>query len=174
MITRKVAMIAAVGCVGIAVVGTSLALADKDRPALRPAASAIHPSPAPSHTTSAAPSVTSTTTTVATPPTPAPTVTTPSADTFDVDVTETLTFNAPGETQSIALPQTGTGDLTVTWDDTLGDQFVLAGAAGPASSPATASVTSASEVDLTLDASEGQTPIPFTVDVTVTGTLTVG
>jgi len=101
-------------------------------------------------------------------------VTTPSPATFDVDVTETLTFAAPGETQSIALPQTGTGDLTVTWDDTLPAQFVLSGVIGPASSPGTASVTSASEVDLTLDAYEGQTPIPFTVTVTVTGTLTVG
>jgi hypothetical protein len=173
MITRKVAVIAAVGCVGIAVVGTSLALADKDKPALRPTASSIHPSPTPSHATSAAPSVT-TTTTVATPPTPAPTVTTPSPATFDVDVTETLTFDAPGETQSIALPQTGTGDLTVTWDQTDPAQFVLSGVGGPASSPGTASVTSASEVDLTLDAYEGQTPIPFTVTVTVTGTLTIG
>jgi hypothetical protein len=39
--------------------------------------------------------------------------------------------------------------------------------------PPTASVTSASEVDLTLDAYEGQTPIPFTVTVMVTRTLTV-
>ena len=177
MITRKAAMIVAAGCVGLVVAGTGFALAHRDTAALRPTASALHPSPTPSGTTSAAPSGTTTTAPVTQAPSPtaAPTVTTQAAAaTFDVNASETLTFDAPGETQSIALPQTGTGDLTVSWDQTLPAQFVLSGDSQPASSPGTASVTSASEVDLTLVVSEGQTPIPFTVTVTVTGTLTVG
>jgi hypothetical protein len=177
MITRKAATIVASGCVGLVVAGTSFALAHRDTPTLRPTASVLHPSATPSGTTAPAPNVTTAPAPVSQAPSPtaAPTVTTQAAaTTFDVDVTETLTFDAPGETQSIALPQTGTGNLTVTWDQTDPAQFVLSGVAQPASSPGTASLTSASEVDLTLDAYEGQTPIPFTVTVTVTGTLTIG
>lgn len=176
MITRKAAVIAALGCVGLAVAGTSLALADRHTPARRPTASAVHHSPSPSVTNSAAPIVTTTTAPVTEAPTPtaAPTPTTSPPTAFAVNETETLTFDAPGETQSIALPQAGTGDLTVTWGQTPPAQFVLSGDAQPASSPGTASVTSASEVDLTLVAYEGQTPIPFTVTVTVTGSLTIG
>lgn len=171
-------MFVAAGCVGLVVAGTSLVLAHRDTPAtLKPTASVIDRSPTPAAKALAAPSVTTTTTPVSQAPSPTatPTVTSPPvATTFDVNASETLTFDAPGETQSIALPQTGTGDLTVTWDQTLPAQFVLSGDAQPASSPGTASVASASEVDLTLVASEGQTPIPFTVTVTVTGTLTIG
>jgi hypothetical protein len=177
MITRRAAMIVAAGCVGLVVAGTSFVLADRDTPALKPTASVLDRSPAPSAKALAAPSVTATSAPVTQAPSPtaAPTVTTPpSATTFDVSVTETLTFDAPGETLSIALPQTGTGDLTVTWDQTVPSQFILSGATDPDSSPATASVTSASEVDLTLVPAEGLTPIPFTVTVTVTGTLTIG